>query len=1439
MQKFSVPEDPDEAVGFDLMFGGEVNKTTNADLCTAASGDTCGIGIAGNPGPGEGQFGTWGFAGSFIAIGPGLPETVFVGDQERIQKFDASGVFKAQLALPEPGSAGSLAFDPSSGDLYFGYLGTKTGFFQVERQPSVYRLDPDTGAVLDTIEVDRPSALAADVAGNLYVFDDQVVFNSNDPRTHETRVLEFNSSGEKVATLFEGEYPGNYGTVGEGTFGLATSSACGIEGSDLFVSSYTYYDSYVKLYGPPPDPTICPPPAVPPTIASQYATSVSTDSATLKAQVNPHFWPDTRYYVQYGTGKCSEGGCTGEAPAPPGSKLTSATTSQDITTAGVLLQGLEPNTAYHYRFVAQSGGGGPTFGSEKAFATFPLPAAPKADCPNQAFRTGASQRLPDCRAYEMVSPVDKAGQDVAVAQGERLDQGSTFGDSFTYTAKGATHTQHLASRGAEGWSQESISPPAEASFAAFAEDLKEGWLSSTAEPVLAAGAIAGYDNLYRRDNGSGSHEACTTAKPPSAAAGEYAPQVQGTASDGSHEAIFAAPDKLTPNAAPSGGEAGQKRQLYDCKEGKLTLVSVLPDQTPSSLWNTVGAASDPADLAHSATLAGAVSTDASHVYWSATGPESGAGPLYLRLNPDQPESARLKGTATGTGSLVGPVKGIGTLAKSSKTISGVETEGDPFSVGQAISGTGIPAGTTVTEVKATSIKISLAATAAGQVELSGVASAVVSGVTTASGAFAVGQEVSAFAGGIAPGTTIATLGAGTLTLSALATETKKATPLSATSSCTEAATKACTFAVSSGTSARFWAASPDGSAALFGEGEDLYRYDAATAKATLLASKVRGVLGQSADLSRVYLLSTEALGGKGAAGEPNLYLAEGGGFEFIATLSARDAEAGAVQLSPVNPRPNLHTARATADGQVLAFLSDSAALAQAVSGYDNTDAESGKETAEIYRYDAAGKDLDCISCTRSGARPEGRAVGGLNAGALIPTAQTSLYAGRPFSADGARLFFDSYTSLLPQDTNGKADVYEWEKAGTGDCEEGKPAFSPPNGGCVSLISSGKAASDSEFLDSSPEGDDVFIQTGESLLAKDPGEADLYDARVNGGFTADVVKHVLTVQRTGTGTGKVTSEPAGIDCGVNCTASFPEGEEVTLTAIADPGSTFEGFSGPCTGKGPCEVTMSEAREVTAGFAKEAGAPTHKLTLATEGGGTGTVTSDKGAISCSPFCSDDFEVGTKVTLTATSAPGSAFYSWKRCDSGGVNGRQCTVTMDKAKTVTAVFATTNELSVTKAPGLGKVQSSPGGILCLANCPETTAAFLEGTKVMLKAVPSKRFALAEWTGDCSGTGTCELTMGEDHEVGALFAEVPKHALALTKSGGGAGTVKSDPAGINCGLTCSAQVSSFYQEDLITLTATPGKGSAFAGWSGGGCSGTGGCEATVSAVAEVKAEFK
>jgi hypothetical protein len=89
--------------------------------------------------------------------------------------------------------------------------------------------------------------------------------------------------------------------------------------------------------------------------------------------------------------------------------------------------------------------------------------------------------------------------------------------------------------------------------------------------------------------------------------------------------------------------------------------------------------------------------------------------------------------------------------------------------------------------------------------------------------------------------------------------------------------------------------------------------------------------------------------------------------------------------------------------------------------------------------------------------------------------------------------------LLPTDTNGKIDVYEWEAPGTGTCAEGGVGYSAQNEGCLSLISSGKSPVSSSLLDASPEGRDVFFTTGSSLLSYDPGSIDIYDAREGGGL----------------------------------------------------------------------------------------------------------------------------------------------------------------------------------------------------------------------------------------------------------------------------------------------------------------------------------------------------
>ena len=70
---------------------------------------------------------------------------------------------------------------------------------------------------------------------------------------------------------------------------------------------------------------------------------------------------------------------------------------------------------------------------------------------------------------------------------------------------------------------------------------------------------------------------------------------------------------------------------------------------------------------------------------------------------------------------------------------------------------------------------------------------------------------------------------------------------------------------------------------------------------------------------------------------------------------------------------------------------------------------------------------------------------------------------------------------------------------------------------------------------------------------------------------------------GTGSGTVTSTPAGIDCGTDCSESYDYGTEVTLSAVAATGSTFAGWSGAnCSGTGSCVVTMDAAKSVTATF-----------------------------------------------------------------------------------------------------------------------------------------------------------------------------------------------------------------------------------------------------------------
>lgn len=168
---------------------------------------------------------------------------------------------------------------------------------------------------------------------------------------------------------------------------------------------------------------------------------------------------------------------------------------------------------------------------------------------------------------------------------------------------------------------------------------------------------------------------------------------------------------------------------------------------------------------------------------------------------------------------------------------------------------------------------------------------------------------------------------------------------------------------------------------------------------------------------------------------------------------------------------------------------------------------------------------------------------------------------------------------------------------------------------------------------------------------------------------------LTVSPAGEGEGTVTSEAPnqGINCRPDCSKSYPSGTIVTLTAKAKEGSTFESWSGGCSGTGSCTLTMDKDQSVTASFKKSPPPPTFfRLTVMKEGTGSGTVTSEppNQGINCGPDCSATFENKTDITLTASAADASVFKEWGgACVDAGTN-LSCTLTMDSDKSVTATF-------------------------------------------------------------------------------------------------------------------------------------------------------------------------
>ncbi len=708
-------------------------------------------------------------------------------------------------------------------------------------------------------------------------------------------------------------------------------------------------------------------------------------------------------------------------------------------------------------------------------------------CPNEQLRAeqpyGAG--LPDCRAYEMVSPLEKGDSGVAYTD----SRAAVSGEAVTYVSPGsfgeargaAIASRYLARRGLDGWANENISPPYKTYLPQtttpfeellFTPELSKGVVKDKFTSLVGGAAVAsGYINLFVGDTGDGSYQTVSDVTPPEAEVEPYGPSTgpqpftAGVSSDLSR-VVFEEHASLTEGASPG------HRHVYEWSGGRLVQVDVAPAGMTLEGKDTVGAPNpgEPyaGDVWH------AVSADGSRVFFTGgenegAGPEGkGLGQLYVRENPEQPSS---------------PVGSRGECLDPGDACT-VEV-----SRSQKTNGSG-PGGTDPNASKARYAYFRDASADGSRVFFT-------SRVELTDDANTGPEDDAA---------NLYEYDLDTGVLSDLTVDTHSGD-------------------VNGADLLGVVTASEDGS----------YVYFVADGVLSEEANS-QGERASPGDCIRNQS-EVEAGGGERTC---NLYVEHlgGSGWEaprFIATLagSTKTGPGPAVEGSrderdwigyevlsnedtdsEVRSGPGWHRVRVTPDGSRLAFESE-----RSLTGYDNEPVEAGQcgETGrcrEVYLYDAVSGKLVCVSCDPGNARPAGSAELGaqesdMEVGGIFEEV-SPFYVQRNLSESGGRLFFQTPDALVPYDGNGLVDVYEWEQPAAGSevgdsCTRSSPAFDGVNGGCVFPVSNVAGGEASHFMDASPSGNDVFIATADPLVAGDTDtRTDVYDVRVDGGFPAPTV-----------------------------------------------------------------------------------------------------------------------------------------------------------------------------------------------------------------------------------------------------------------------------------------------------------------------------------------------
>ena len=785
--------------------------------------------------------------------------------------------------------------------------------------------------------------------------------------------------------------------------------------------------------------------AAAPTVAGESVSSVEASAATLEAEIVPEGAATTYHFVYVEAAKyrpdCAE--CEDEptnayalGAGTPESESIGADDAAHAAEARIT--GLAPGTTYHYSVVAtnaESPAGG-TPGPDKTFTTNPAPStATTGSCPNEQLRAEQpfGLTLPDCRAYEMVSPVVTGGQDATDSFISSAPRASVQGEAVAYASKGlfnstsgepaggTVENEYLSSRSPGGWTtrligpqQDPIKTESRPSYDAtvFTPELTAGVMSSNA-PIGIEGP-AGVFRLYHANLETGATEYIGEEEDPA-----------GASEDLSH-VVF--------------GAAGE---IFEWINGKVVTVNV--DNTGTLLSGTVGAVPVfllEEDLWH------AVSSNGSRVFFSTpteeSNPETGA--LYVRVNAEHKQS-----------------------------------------------------------------------------EMNG-------------------EE------------------------------------------CLQAA-EACTIEVSASTREtpdpngprrpRYWGASADGSKVFFTSNAELtkdaytgpednapnlYEYELSREPGKLSGrltdltvdesgegAAVKGVVQISEGGAYVYFVAEGQLAEGATAGQPNLYVVhDHGAPRFIAALGAGDESVWKGQFYPDESSPQVNAAVVSPRGNRLAFVSE-----QELTGYDNEQARKGeceRETNrsthvsedgacdEVYLYEAEAGGLVCASCNPRGERP----TGGAAFGPVALAHSFAEYRSRNLLEDGT-VFFDSSDALVPNASDGRENVYEYENAQ------------------VHAISNVAGGYESFFLDASgseadgEEGGNVFFASADRLLPQDKSDnVVVWDARVDGGFP--VTAAAPSCDNADSCKPPESSQPAVFGAPSSSTFSGPGNTTPTVTAVVKPKST---------------------------------------------------------------------------------------------------------------------------------------------------------------------------------------------------------------------------------------------------------------------------------------------